>query len=61
MPDTGTAIEAMSLEEIQRELREPASASVASEEHRERRAKLWARLDALLEVRKPAIAMPAAS
>jgi hypothetical protein len=47
-------IDAMSLEAIQAELREP------SEEHRERRARLWQRLDALLGVRKPAIARPVA-
>jgi hypothetical protein len=46
-PDAGTDVETMSLEAIQRELREPSSASVESAEHRERRQVLWRRLDQL--------------
>jgi hypothetical protein len=53
MPDAGTdiAIEAMELAAVERELRsyEPAMASAVAhgDEHRERRARLWRRLDAL--------------
>jgi hypothetical protein len=53
-------IEAMSLEAVQRELRsyEPSSSAAVerSAEHIARRARLWARLDQLLGIRKPAIA-----
>jgi hypothetical protein len=38
-PDVDTDPETMSLEAVQAELREPSSASVESEEHRERRAR----------------------
>jgi len=40
-------IEAMTLEAIQAELREPSGASVESAEHRARRQALWAPLDVL--------------
>jgi hypothetical protein len=63
MPNAGTDIEEMDLASVQAELAgyQPATASAVahSEEHRERRARLWARLDALLGTRKPAIARPA--
>jgi hypothetical protein len=47
-PDASTDIGMMSLEAVQAELRsyEP-SAAVQSDEHRERRKALWARLDQL--------------
>jgi hypothetical protein len=65
MPDAGTTgIEAMTLQELETELRsyEPATASAVAhgDEHRERRARLWRRLDELAGVRKPAIARPVA-
>ena len=44
-------IEAMILEAIQAELREPSGASVESAEHRARRQALWARLDVLTKSR----------
>jgi hypothetical protein len=50
-PDAGTDVDQMSLEAAQFELRayEPATAAAVahSEEHRERRARLWRRLDTL--------------
>jgi hypothetical protein len=51
-PDATTdveTVETMSLEAIQAELREPATASAVAqgEEHRARRQALWARLDVL--------------
>jgi hypothetical protein len=63
MPDAGTTdIEAMTLQEIEAELRsyEPATAAAVAhgDEHRERRARLWRRLDELSGVRRPAAAAP---
>jgi hypothetical protein len=57
-PDATANPEAMTLPEIQAELREPNSASVESAEHRERRAQLWRRLDELSGIRRPAAATP---
>ena len=61
-PDAGTDVDQMSIEEIQFELRgyEPATAAAVAhgDEHRERRVRLCARLDALNGVRKPAAATP---
>jgi hypothetical protein len=63
-PDTIPAVEAMTLEAVQAELAAYQPATVAaverSEAHLARRQDLWARLDALLGVRKPAIARPVA-
>ena len=51
MPDAGTAIDEMTGHELEAELcsYEPATAAAVAhgEEHRERRARLWARLDTL--------------
>jgi hypothetical protein len=59
-PDTDVG--AMTLQELEAELRsyEPATAAAVAhgDEHRARRARLWARLDELSGVRKPAIARP---
>jgi hypothetical protein len=63
MPDASTDPEAMDLAAVEAELRgyDPPSAAALERgaEHLARRALLWVRLDALLEVRKPAIATPA--
>ena len=60
----GIDIEAMGLPEIEAEVRSYApssgSAVAQSEEHRERRVRLWRRLDRLLGVWEPAIASPVA-
>jgi hypothetical protein len=65
MPDAGmTDVGAMTLQELETELRsyEPATAAAVAhgEEHRERRARLWRRLDELSGARRPAIARPVA-
>jgi hypothetical protein len=64
MPDASTDIETMTLQELEAELRsyEPATAAAVAhgEEHRERRARLWRRLDELSGARRPAIARPVA-
>jgi hypothetical protein len=54
----------MSLEDVARELAayRPGNQAevIAIEAYMARRARLWAQLDALLEVRKPALARPVA-
>jgi hypothetical protein len=59
-----TPVDEMNLQEIEAELRsyEPATAAAVahSAEHRERRQALWARLDQLSAVRRPAVARPVA-
>jgi hypothetical protein len=63
-PDAGTDPETMSLEDVARELAayRPGNQAevIAIEAYMARRARLWAQLDALLEVRKPALARPVA-
>jgi hypothetical protein len=60
MPAAGTDPESMSLEAVLAELQRykpgTAFAVVRTEEYMARRVKLWARLDQLSGVRKPAIA-----
>jgi hypothetical protein len=63
--DATTDPEVMSLEAVRAELTayQPATSSsvVTIEAYMARRARLWARLDHLLGIRKPAIARPVAS
>jgi hypothetical protein len=62
LQDAGTDIEAMTLQQIEAALRSysPATAAAVAHdvEHRARRQALWAKLDALLGVRKPDAATP---
>jgi len=62
MPDTGTAVDEMTLAELEAELRRYTPGTQAEvvelEEHRARRQALWRRLDQLVGVWRPAIARP---
>jgi len=57
-PDTGADIAEMTLAELEAELRSYEPGTAKGEAHRDRRARLWARLDELSGVRKPAAATP---